>query len=68
MNLGSPVKNCLRVSLICLSESVRRGPILSGCDMMKPFVLQTDASGVGVTNVLVAREQRTTYLKVHIQE
>ena len=32
-NLGSPVKNCSRVSLICLSESVRRGPILSGCDI-----------------------------------
>ena len=32
-NLGSPVKNCSRVSLICLSESVRRVPILSGCDI-----------------------------------
>ena len=32
-NLGSPVKNCPRVSLICLSESVRRGPILIGCDI-----------------------------------
>ena len=31
-NLGSPVKNCPRVSLICPSESVTRGPILIGCD------------------------------------
>ena len=31
-NLGSPVKSCSRVSLICLGESVRRGPILIGCD------------------------------------
>ena len=32
MNLRSQVKNCPRVSLICLSESGRKGPILSGCD------------------------------------
>ena len=32
-NMGSPVKSCPGVSLICLSESVRRGPILSGCDI-----------------------------------
>ena len=32
-NLGSPIKNCLSVSLICLSESVRRGLIPSGCDI-----------------------------------
>ena len=32
-NLGSPVKNCPRVSKICLSESVRRGLILSGCEI-----------------------------------
>ena len=31
-NLESPVKNCPSVSLICQSESVRRGLILSGCD------------------------------------
>ena len=31
-NLGSSVKNCPKVSLICLWKSVRRGPILIGCD------------------------------------
>ena len=31
--MGSPVKNCPGISLICQSESVRRGPILSGCDI-----------------------------------
>ena len=33
-NLGSPVKNYSRVSLICFTESVKRGLILSGCDAM----------------------------------
>ena len=33
-DLGSPVKNCPEVSLIYLSESVRRGLILTGCDMI----------------------------------
>ena len=33
-NLGSPVKNCPKVSLIYLSESVRRGFILIDCDSM----------------------------------
>ena len=33
-NLESPVKNCISVSLICLSESVKRGLILSGCDSL----------------------------------
>ena len=32
-NLGSQVKNCPKVSLIYLSESVRRGLILIGCDI-----------------------------------
>ena len=36
-NLGSPVKNCPRISLICLSESIRREPILIGCDI--PYVV-----------------------------
>ena len=34
--MRSRVKNCPRVSLICLSESVsmvRRGQILAGCDI-----------------------------------
>ena len=34
-NLGSPVKNCPRVSLFCLGESVRRGPFLIGYDKLK---------------------------------
>ena len=32
-NLGSPVKNCPKVSLICLSESGGRGSFLIGCDI-----------------------------------
>ena len=38
-NLGSPVKSCSRVSLICLSESVRRGPVLIGCDIYWGLIL-----------------------------
>ena len=34
-NPRSPVKNCPSVSFISLSESVRRGLILSGCDSYK---------------------------------
>ena len=34
-NLGSPVKNCSKVSLIYLSESVRRGSISFDCDRMR---------------------------------
>ena len=37
-NLGSPVKNFLSVSLIYLSESVRRGPILFGCERQKIYM------------------------------
>ena len=32
-NLGSPVKNCPKISLIYLSESVRRRAISFGCDI-----------------------------------
>ena len=35
-DLGSPVKNCPRISLIDFSESVRRLPILSGCHIYPP--------------------------------
>ena len=31
-NLGKPVKNCLKVYLINLSESIRRGLILMSCN------------------------------------
>ena len=34
-NLGSPVKSCPKVSLIYLSESVRRRSIFIGCDKYK---------------------------------
>ena len=33
-NVGSQVKNCPKVSLIYLSESVRKGLILIGCDKL----------------------------------
>ena len=42
---GKSVKDCLSVSLICLSESVRRGPILSGCDsksVIHPLLTESD--------------------------
>ena len=43
-NRGSQVKNCQRVSLICLGESVR-GLIPSGCDIYWGFIrdAHTDA-------------------------
>ena len=38
-NLRSPVKNCLKVSLIYLSESISRGLILIDCDIYWGLVL-----------------------------
>ena len=44
-NLESPVKNCPRVSLICLSESVRRGSILIGFDTSSSLIFLDQDQG-----------------------
>ena len=47
-NLGSPVKNCPRAFLICLSESVRRGLILPACDIYWRIVRNANKDKIGI--------------------
>ena len=51
-NLGSPVKSCPKVSLIFLSESVRRGLILIGWDIMSFSNLRGNIPSILVVNFI----------------
>ena len=55
-NLGSPVKNCPKVSLIYLSESVRGGSISFDCDIYWGFV--RDAHAYADTDLMQIHMQK----------
>ena len=49
---GKSVKNCPRVSLMCPSESLRRGLISSGCDIYWWLVWDANADGIFICGSL----------------